>query len=444
MNHSIYRILLDIQGSSCCRLDAKQWDTHRRVQIDLTDGGIPYTITQKCFPVLMAKTSDNTLFFATCRVEDNTVLCDIPSDLTKTAGLVRCELRLYNAPYPPEAEGVELLTSAAFVIRVLPAVYTKEDEAALAGSDEGTALTQLVTDATQAIADLQTAKESGEFNGTSVTHNWEGTRLVVTSASGTSSEDLKGDTGEKGEKGDKGDQGEPGIVNINDSAIGLDAWSSKNIVDRLCPAICENGSVVQCNPVAGYPLEVTVRSDEPAVLTVCGKNLYNKDIYPLVSGKMIRYASGTYVESVKFSATETYIPVAHLRGAVLSIRNAPFTTEGSTNGGAAFYDENKVYISGSNGAQLTVPDNAAFIRFSVNTNYAAEAQIELGTAVTDYEAYRGIQQAGTSHITALEGSNTLFAYAGTQAVPLAVTGKADPIVIIEKLTNAVLALGVNI
>lgn len=50
-------------------------------------------------------------------------------------------------------------------------------------------------------------------SGTSVTHSWQGTTLIVTSASGTSSADLKGDkgdTGAKGSKGDKGDKGERG------------------------------------------------------------------------------------------------------------------------------------------------------------------------------------------------------------------------------------------
>ena len=51
---------------------------------------------------------------------------------------------------------------------------------------------------------LTQAKESGKFDGAdgiSVTHTWNGTRLVVTSASGTSSTDLKGPKGEDGKSG---------------------------------------------------------------------------------------------------------------------------------------------------------------------------------------------------------------------------------------------------
>lgn len=60
---------------------------------------------------------------------------------------------------------------------------------------------------------LTNAKESGEFDGkdgVSVMHEWNGTELTVTSASGTSSADLKGEKGDKGEQGATGAQGEKG------------------------------------------------------------------------------------------------------------------------------------------------------------------------------------------------------------------------------------------
>lgn len=47
-------------------------------------------------------------------------------------------------------------------------------------------------------------------NGVSVTHSWSGTTLSITSASGTSSVDLKGPKGETGATGPKGDTGETG------------------------------------------------------------------------------------------------------------------------------------------------------------------------------------------------------------------------------------------
>ena len=44
---------------------------------------------------------------------------------------------------------------------------------------------------------------------------------------------------------------------IDDTTVGTDAWSSKHIVDMLCPPLEETGNPVQCYPVENYPLGVT-------------------------------------------------------------------------------------------------------------------------------------------------------------------------------------------
>lgn len=84
---------------------------------------------------------------------------------------------------------------------------------------------------------------------------------------------------------------------IDDTAVGTDAWSSKHIVDMLCPPISETGNPVQCYPVAGYPLGCKVSweptqegSGEPSPDNVrpikgrdsvtverCGENLLNPE-----------------------------------------------------------------------------------------------------------------------------------------------------------------------
>lgn len=43
---------------------------------------------------------------------------------------------------------------------------------------------------------------------------------------------------------------------IDDTAVGANAWSSKHIIDMLCPPLEESGNHVVCYPVAGYPLGV--------------------------------------------------------------------------------------------------------------------------------------------------------------------------------------------
>lgn len=62
----------------------------------------------------------------------------------------------------------------------------------------------------------------------------------------------------KGEKGDKGDPGKD-APQIDDGAISRDTpWSSRQIIDTLCPKLEETGNPVTCYPVAGYPLGVKV------------------------------------------------------------------------------------------------------------------------------------------------------------------------------------------
>lgn len=45
----------------------------------------------------------------------------------------------------------------------------------------------------------------------------------------------------------------------DDSTIGENTWSSKHIVDMLCPPLEESGNSVVCYPVAGYPLGVKAK-----------------------------------------------------------------------------------------------------------------------------------------------------------------------------------------
>ena len=49
---------------------------------------------------------------------------------------------------------------------------------------------------------------------------------------------------------------DPDAAHIDDTAVGAAAWSSRNIVDKLCPGLSESGAVVSCEPVEGYPLSV--------------------------------------------------------------------------------------------------------------------------------------------------------------------------------------------
>lgn len=69
----------------------------------------------------------------------------------------------------------------------------------------------------------------------------------------------QGPTGATGPQGPQGEKGDPGAdAKVDDSSIGDKPWSSKHIVDTLCPPLEVSGNPAQCYPVAGYPLGVKV------------------------------------------------------------------------------------------------------------------------------------------------------------------------------------------
>lgn len=149
----------------------------------------------------------------------------------------------------------------------------------------------------------------------------------------------KGDTGPQGPKGDPGPAGADGKdgTQIDDTTVGPDAWSSKHLVDMLCPPLDETGNPVVCYPVADYPLGVTASweptqegSGDPSPDNVrpikgrnsvtverCGENLLNINPFNKFTKNGITYEyvpnggihiSGTATTSVD---SQTF-PVWHL------------------------------------------------------------------------------------------------------------------------------------
>lgn len=107
----------------------------------------------------------------------------------------------------------------------------------------------------------------------------------------------------------------------NDNAVGANPWSSKQIVDSFCPPFTTSGSVVTCNPVKGYPLNVVSPivpvqegSGDPspenvrpisgwnvANLSICGANIINisEDVIIPKASYSISISSGIFFDAVK-------------------------------------------------------------------------------------------------------------------------------------------------
>lgn len=180
--------------------------------------------------------------------------------------------------------------------KALQQVEASTEAAQTAASEAATSAGNADQSAQEAADSLQELKDgiaSGDFKGepgndgkspvVTVTDIENGHRVSITDKDGTKTIDvLNGQAGKDG-------------TQIDDATVGLDAWSSKHIVDMLCPPLEETGNPVVCYPVGNYPLGVTASwepvqagSGEPSPENIrpikgrdsvqverCGENLYN-------------------------------------------------------------------------------------------------------------------------------------------------------------------------
>jgi hypothetical protein len=139
--------------------------------------------------------------------------------------------------------------------KALRQVEASTEAAKTAANEAATSAGNADQSAQQAAGSLQELKDgiaSGEFKGepgndgkspvVTVTAIENGHRISITDKDGTKTIDVL-----NGKDGKDGTQ-------IDDTTVGADAWSSKHIVDMLCPPLEESGNPVVCYPVSGYPL----------------------------------------------------------------------------------------------------------------------------------------------------------------------------------------------
>lgn len=271
-------------------------------------------------------------------------------------------------------------------------------------------------------------------------------------------------------------------ASINDTTIGPDAWSSKNIVDSLCPPINESSNAVRCVPIKDYPLDVRiygyVEDATHARLTIQGKNLFDCTKYKFTEGQYVRSAGDVtgYDQNSSYACCKTFIPVSHLQGKQITLNHPPAEIGGS-NPKMIFYQaeyaSSVIANSGTNGYTATVPTDANFMRFSIPKIYSdgKKIQIELGGTVTSHEQYRESNtiiagydwEAGeVGHtMNAMGGTYTFTADVGTVdeagdfvaegMAEVLVSGRADPNETIRRLTDdvaelkaAILTMGANV
>ena len=235
---------------------------------------------------------------------------------------------------------------------------------------------------------------------------------------------IQGDRGPQGEQGPKGDTGDTGpqgpqgpvgpagadgkdAPQIDDTTVTDSApWSSKHIVDMLCPPLEETGNPAVCYPVSGYPLGCKVRWEptqegtgdpspenvrpikgrDSVTVTRCGENLLNPSLF-----QNNKYQN--------FNAATNYYEISNSSGYWISgiqpcSPNTTYRFNKNVEGGC-FYDEKKNVI-GTVGFDFTFKTPAKCSYYCVNfssgsTPYGTSviATASKSTAPTTYAPYIG-------------------------------------------------------
>lgn len=215
---------------------------------------------------------------------------------------------------------------------------------------------------------------------------------------------------------------------INDTTVTDSAsWSSKHIVDMLCPPLEETGNPVQCYPVAGYPLGVKAKwepvqegSGDPSPDNVrpikgrdsvaverCGGNLIKFPYYYIsattMNGLVITPQQDGSVTVNGTATADTWCAVNFALEDRLPM-NTPLSLSGCPAGGSTIngyyiglYLGGKWYSdigTGNTDIKFTTREIASRVEVSivkgtVCNNLTFYPKIEVGTTITPYSKYTG-------------------------------------------------------
>lgn len=261
---------------------------------------------------------------------------------------------------------------------------------------------------------------------------------------------------------------------IDDTAIDGDTWSSKHIVDMLCPKVEKSGTLVQMDGMlGGYPLGVKVSwtptqegSGEPSpenIRPIKGRNsvrverrendlAYTLTLPSTVYGGEVdavtgegqrewRYITITGQEPchiystlfyVDFYQTDSFVKEPAIDSKKGKCSHYPYQLYGENgfigitlDGGAAVYSPGAKYPITNDGLREWMDYLAA--------QYAAGTPVQICYKQANPVPFTA---TGGASIKALPGTNTIL----TDADNVTVTGRADPIQTVSKLSERIAAL----
>lgn len=211
----------------------------------------------------------------------------------------------------------------------------------------------------------------------------------------------------------------------DDSTIGENPWSSKHIIDMLCPPLEESGNPVVCYPVAGYPLGVKakwepvqegsgtpspenirpIKGRDSVTVERCGENLVKFPYYTSSYNEngLVFTAKQDGSITVDGTATANTFYVLNYGLDKRLPMNTPMTLSGCPAGGTLKSYYIGLYIGGkwftdvgdgNTNVKLTTRKIDSRVEVSIAKGVVCNSltfypKIEVGTTITLYSKYQG-------------------------------------------------------
>lgn len=189
------------------------------------------------------------------------------------------------------------------------------------------------------------------------------------------------------------------VANItpDDSIVGGKPWSSKHIIDMLCPPLEESGNPVVCYPVSGYPLNIKAKFEPVQEGSGTpypaggGKNQLNPAEYEAATKTIngitfTRLNTGEVVVNGTATGTAIYILIS----------NFSYGVSLSTDKNWSVVGENVISAQGLvSGVTILKPSDSTRLYIQVESGIAVKTtvqpQIEKGNTPTTWAPYESIR-----------------------------------------------------
>lgn len=328
---------------------------------------------------------------------DGTVTCELTAQTLACAGIVKADVVILDG-------NSKALASASFDIAVERAPIGEDIES----KDEFKEILELIDEASAAVSAANTATSKANTAASSA-------NTAASSANSAAEQALTAKASAE-EAAEKANTAADTVAAIDDTAVSTTAWSSKHIVDTLCPEINETGNPVQCYPVEGYPLDV-VASWEP---TQEGSGDPSPDNIRPITGRdsvQIQACGENLVDIADFTlsvddntrAEEFYLPTSLPAGTyVINLNNS---NANSNLGIQLIHKEGtarEIMKSVSSfPATVTLTKSLAYCYFYISNtagNSTAVSEVTITTAQAEYTPYTGTTKTLTLPETIYGGS----------------------------------------